>query len=395
MRVLFSTTAAYGHFHPLVPLARAFADDGHEVAFATAESFGEQVERAGFPVLAAGMQPDELVARFAPYRERLLQLPIPVRRPYAFTWRFATLEATAKLRELHDVATRWRPDLVIFESADLAAPVVAAALGIPRAHHAFGRLVPVSCYERAASEAASLWSELGLDPPPLCGAFEGVYLDICPPSFQTAVLPAGTSAELVRPGFATSAGEQPPAWIGELPDRATVYLTLGTVHNDLSLFRLLLDALAEIDCNVVATIGRGNDPALLEPIPGNARVERYVSQALVLPHVQLVVAHGGSGSILATFAHGLQSLLVPQGADQFENAGRCAELGAGRALLPDQLTTEAVREAVVDLLAEPSYGERARELAAEIEAMPEPCDVARGLATRWASGALSVASSAP
>ena len=81
MRVLFSTTAAYGHFHPLVPLARAFADGGHQVAFATAEAFGEQVERACFRVLAAGMQPAELIARFAPYRDRLLQLPIPERRP--------------------------------------------------------------------------------------------------------------------------------------------------------------------------------------------------------------------------------------------------------------------------------------------------------------------------
>ena len=222
-----------------------------------------------------------------------------------------------------------------------------------------------------------------------------MYLDICPPSFQTAVLPAGTSSELVRPEFAAGAREQPPAWLATLPDRATVYVTLGTVHNDLSLFRMLLDALAEIDCNVVATIGRGNDPVLLEPIPRNARVERYVSQALVLPHVQLVVAHGGSGSILATFAHGLPSLLVPQGADQFENAGRCAELGAGHVLLPDQLTTEAVREAVVELLADSSYGERARELAAQIEAMPEPGDVARRIAARWASGALSVASAAP
>jgi len=53
-----------------------------------------------------------------------------------------------------------------------------------------------------------------------------------------------------------------------------------------------------------------------------------------------------------------------------------------------------VREAVVELLADSSYGARARELAAEIEAMPEPGDVARRLAARWASGALSVASAA-
>ena len=51
MRVLFSCVAAYGHFHPLVPLARAFVDDGHEVAFATSASFGEHVRATGFDVL--------------------------------------------------------------------------------------------------------------------------------------------------------------------------------------------------------------------------------------------------------------------------------------------------------------------------------------------------------
>jgi UDP:flavonoid glycosyltransferase YjiC (YdhE family) len=34
MRILFTTTAGLGHFHPLVPLARAAANAGHEVAFA-------------------------------------------------------------------------------------------------------------------------------------------------------------------------------------------------------------------------------------------------------------------------------------------------------------------------------------------------------------------------
>src|SRR3954468_7191787 len=37
LRVLFSCRPLTGHLYPLVPLARAAAEAGHEVAFATAE----------------------------------------------------------------------------------------------------------------------------------------------------------------------------------------------------------------------------------------------------------------------------------------------------------------------------------------------------------------------
>ena len=126
---------------------------------------------------------------------------------------------------------------------------------------------------------------------------------------------------------------------------------------------------------MLATIGRGNDPASLEPLPQNAVVERYVPQAQVLPHVNLVVGHGGSGSTLGALAHGLPQLLLPQGADQFENASACQSAGAARVLMPDQLTPAAVRAEVVALLGAISYVERAREIAAEIAAMPSADDV--------------------
>jgi UDP:flavonoid glycosyltransferase YjiC (YdhE family) len=44
MRVLFLTTPAQGHFHPMGPLARALAQRGHEVAFATGADSGERLE---------------------------------------------------------------------------------------------------------------------------------------------------------------------------------------------------------------------------------------------------------------------------------------------------------------------------------------------------------------
>ena len=372
VRALFSCVPGYGHFHPLLPLARALVADGHDVTFATAASFAGRVESAGFAALPAGIDQAERIARFAPYREELQSLPFDQRRTVGFTRNFATIDAPAKVSELRTAALGWEPDLIVHDSSDLAAPVVSAALGIPTAHHSFGRLVPPAILARAAAESESIWRDAGLTPEPYGWAFRGLYLDICPPSFQTEVVPAGTRVEPLRPVFEPDPSETLPDWVERLPDRPTVYVTLGTVHNDPSVFRVLLAALADVDCNVIVTVGRNNDPASLEPLPANAVVERYIPQALLLPHCSAVVSHGGSGSVLATLGAGLPMLLVPQGADQFENAAHCRRLGAARVLLPDELTADAARAAAVSLLDEESFRESARRVAAEIAAMPSP-----------------------
>jgi MGT family glycosyltransferase len=152
------------------------------------------------------------------------------------------------------------------------------------------------------------------------------------------------------------------------------------VFDDVATFRTLLDALEPLEVSVVMTVGRRTEPRALAPLPSNAIVEQYVPQEFVLPHASAVVAHGGSGSILATFARGLPTLLVPQGADQFDNARQCADIGAGLVLMPGDVTAETVRHGVETLLAEASYRERSAELADEIAAMPHPREVAPRLA---------------
>ena len=58
MRVLCSCLPGFGHFHPMVPLARALVEAGHEVAFATAP---RSCERAVLPAalvpFPAGVSP--------------------------------------------------------------------------------------------------------------------------------------------------------------------------------------------------------------------------------------------------------------------------------------------------------------------------------------------------
>ena len=375
-RVLFSCVPGDGHYHPLLPLARAFAEGGHEVAFATALAVGGRVEAEGFTFLQAGIDSIEVAVRLEPFAAEHEALPLAERRAFIFSRIFGRIEAPAKLEELRAAVREWPPDIVVHESADLAAPIAAAEAGIPSVHHSFGRALPRDTLARATAETDPLWREIGLEPEPYGGMYRGIYVDIAPPSFQTEPLPDGVRVQPLRPVPVAAASAEPlPAWLERLPERPTVHVTLGTVVNDLAVFRVLLEGLADVDCNVVATVGRNRDPAELEPLPANARVERYIPQSLLLPHASVVVSHGGSGSTLAALAHGLPMLLVPRGADQFDNAERCVALGAAKRLLPDELTPAAVRSAVESLLAEASYRQRARSIAEEIAAMPGPAEV--------------------
>src|SRR5205085_12055214 len=97
------------------------------------------------------------------------------------------------------------------------------------------------------------------------------------------------------------------------------------------LLRAALQALASLPVNVIATTGKHRDPQTLGlgPVPGNARVERFVPHSDLLPRAALVITTGGTGTVLATLMHGVPLLVVPTAWDQPETAWRIAEAGAG------------------------------------------------------------------
>ncbi len=289
------------------------------------------------------------------------------------------LDSPARLDELRECAAAWRPDVIVHESAELAGPVAAAELNVPSVNHSFGRMIPHAAIDRAAPAAAAMWEHAGLSPEPFAGMFRGMYVDISPASLGSEHPPAGTPVLRMRPVGVSSNSVK--------TERPLVYVTLGTIANDISVFQLLLAALAHLDVDVLMTTGKQNDPAVLEPLPANATVERYVPQAEVLPRASIVVTHGGSGSLLGALAHGLPMVLVPRAADQFENASAAAYAGAALVLLPDDLTEDAVREAIVSLLAGSSYRAAARRLAGEIASMPSPPEVAATIAGAVTDGA--------
>jgi UDP:flavonoid glycosyltransferase YjiC (YdhE family) len=375
MRVLFSSTWGYGHVLPMVPLARAFMAAGHTVLWAASGTAPQLVSDAGIEAVPAGLDgpgTDETRRRL---RAATATVRPQDRAAFAFPTMFGEWATPPMVRDLLPLAGDLRPDLMVHEQAEHAAPLVGALLGVPSVTHAFGGAVPPAFLIDTGERLGRLWSEHGLTTPPYAGAFTGTYLDICPPAVQMVPVDHIPTRQPLRP--VTYSGEPAPlpAGVGEDDPRPLVYLTLGTVHNEGRVLRATVEGVADLDARVLVTIGPDGDPGALGPVPAHVTVARWVNQADVLPHCAAVVSHGGSGTFLGALGLGLPQLCLPQAADQFRNAEAAVRTGTGLALAPDAATPQAVRDAVRRILAEDDFRSAAAGLADTIRAMPGPAEV--------------------
>lgn len=354
----------------MLPLARALAGAGHEVAFASGGAIAREAEADGFTAFRAGLDADsreQLARRFPDYGS----LPPSQIRTFVFTELFVRIELGPRADDLMAIVEDWGPQLLVHEVAEFAAPLVATAFGIPYADHSFGPVVLPDIVRAAGEAAAPLWRARGLPPAEDGGLYRHLYLDVCPASLQVGrALPA--DVQCIRSVESTPSAATRPAWLEAMPGLPIVYVTLGTVYNKkLDVFLNVIEGLRGEALNLVVTVGRQNDPALLGPQPANVQLHRFVPQESLLPHCAAVVLHGGAGSLLGALASGLPVLVIPQGADQFYNAERVVAAGAGIALMPHELTAQSVREAVRAILGDDSFRSAAQRIQREFEAMPD------------------------
>jgi UDP:flavonoid glycosyltransferase YjiC (YdhE family) len=101
-------------------------------------------------------------------------------------------------------------------------------------------------------------------------------------------------------------------------------------------------------------------------------VRRFVAQGHVLPHVGVVVSHGGSGSVLGALAYGRPMVILAMGADQPRNAERCVALGVGRSLDPVSATPADIAAAIDAVLGDRAAGVAADSLARTMAELPTP-----------------------
>jgi rhamnosyltransferase subunit B len=93
---------------------------------------------------------------------------------------------------------------------------------------------------------------------------------------------------------------------------------------------------------------------------------RYAPYSEIFPHAAVIVHQGGSGTTGQALRAGRPMLIVPYGWDQPDN-GACVErLGMGLSLPRSKYSAQTAAAALLRLLNEPRFAERAGIVASQV-----------------------------
>lgn len=366
MRLLFSFAGGRGHLDPLVPLAQAAQEAGHDIAFVGRPWMQNKVEKLGFSCFRAGND-----RGLTPVERPLVAFDIEDERRLVGQ-AFAGRIARERAQELVEIYREWRPDLVVWEETDFGAMVAAEALGMKHVCVlviASGALVVPKL---VAPHLDAVRAEYGLAPDPeLSSRDRYLTLSPFPARFRDPAFPLADRSFAFRNSTAQRRTGK-PEWASHTHRAPLVYLTLGTVFplESGDLFQRMIAGLRELEIELLVTVGNEIDPKRFGPQPSNVQIEQFIPQDAILPYAQAVVSHAGSGSVMGALSHGLPMVLLPLGADQPLNAQRCEALGLAITLDALTVTPEQIAAACQTVLREPSYRQAAQQLQAEYAALP-------------------------
>ena len=281
----------------------------------------------------------------------------------------------------------WRPDVLVHEEGEYAAPLVAALRGLPCVTHSWSSPARTGPDRTVLDEPlAEVWNIFGATGPPRQAG--SLYLDACPGLFQHADVKSLAPRVLpVQPSAFDGPAEPAPDWLAQLP-RPAVYVTLGTVTTFCRPERLQLLADAAAQAAAAVVVATGPHPVdVVSPASDSVRVVQYLPQSLVLPHVDAVLSHGGAGTNLGALVHGLPQLLLPGPArSQQQATTRVVAAGLGLRLDWADASPERVRSAVRELLMHLDVRREAAAARAEMAARPDPDAVIALLQREYSPG---------
>jgi L-noviosyl transferase len=365
MRVLFITNPGEGQLYPMVPLAWALQLTGHEVLAAATEDFVPKITRVGLPAAACSKPVDLMEIMTSGSGGELRPTEMTFADQVRAAARGFAMVAERTADGTAELIRAWRPDLVIAESTAFAAPIAAARCGVPFVEHRPGPALPGLLRELAAEELSG-----GLPEPDL-------IIDNCPRSFQLDDVPPGELTRYVPyngPGVVAD-------WMLSRGDRKRVCVTLGTnlpqAPGSWSLLELLIATLDELPVEIVIAVPNPDEVRWpkWDSQPASVRaVGRFPLSALV-PTCDLVINHGGAGSVMTTLVAGLPQLCLPHYGDDIRRAQQVAEHGVGLAVPIGEVSPASVRAAVSALLDTSGYQQAAQQIAAENQRQPGPVEL--------------------
>lgn len=356
---------------PFAALARALMRRGHQVSFLTNHRHCER-----FAGLGCELFPLDTAEEFRGFIRDGYQMVTPDRVPGLFRRYYLP-----KLQhEVSAIAERLAPDvpcvLVASETPGLAARVAAERLQVPlvsvllQPNHISTQSLLKSLvgsvlsdeinHHRALlglahrTDLSAWWSEVDH------------YLALWPDWFAPEFFawPRTTYAGLV--GYARSGAS--PGWFGRERSTPAVLVTGGTAHlASRDFFASICEALRGAPSQKVVLCSQ---PEMLPAsIADDVRVVPWVeSFSAAIADVDVLIHHGGLGTISQALAAGTPQLVLADGGDRPENGRFIAALGAGLFLPRTQWTPHQIRAAVDAIATNPQFRQRCTELAARCDA---------------------------
>lgn len=400
-RILLGAFGDPGHAFPMIALGRALAQRGHDVTLQTWTRWQEHVEAEGmsfapapeYQVFPQGPEPLDFYEAVVHATHDTLPVVRELAPEVVVADILTLAPALAAELEGRPVATliphvypHSPPDFPIYSLGARLSRTPLGRAGWRRAHAIVRRGL-----EQGRGDLNTTRARLGL--PPLAHVHGGI-------SRRLAIVGTFPQLEYPRPWPPGVHVVGPLMWeppeaarpleVPGDPELPLVLVAPSTAQDaEHTLLRAALRGLADAPVRVLATWNRRLPPRPL-PVPGNARVVDWVVYSAVMPRCEVVVCHGGHGTLARALSSGCAVVACPAAGDMNENAARLDWAGAGVRLPRRFVSPRSLRLAVERALSEPAIGLRAREMAAWSESH-DPPGAAAALVERLAAAAAAPA----
>ena len=146
-------------------------------------------------------------------------------------------------------------------------------------------------------------------------------------------------------------------------DKPTIYITMGSTGY-FDFFKKALRMFTNRTYQVIMTTGQ---KMKLSDIPDNFIVKTYIPGKKVMEISDVVICHGGNGTIYQALSKGVPIIGIPSMHDQSFNMDRVEALGLGIKLSLRDLNINNLKQAINDIITEKRYRMNAKKFQDIIE----------------------------